>query len=165
MLAGDELRRRRVVNLRDSASEQMHVQPNGIDLSLDAVWRFAGPGSLGVDNANRALPPPAELAFDAEDWLELAPATYGIRYAEWVEMPADCGGLCFPRSSLLRMGVSVPTAVWDAGYGGRGSGLLVVSNPHGVRLQRGARIVQLVLFRLTEKASTGYAGRYQHEGC
>jgi dUTP pyrophosphatase len=164
VLAGDEMRRRQVVRLRDPATEQTHVQPNGVDLSLDVVWRFAGPGVLGVDNADRVLPAQAELAFDAAGWLELPPATYGIRYAEWVEMPADCGGLCFPRSSLLRMGVSVPTAVWDAGYGGRGSGLLVVSNPHGVRLQQGARLAQLVVFRLTEVARAGYAGQYQHEG-
>jgi deoxycytidine triphosphate deaminase len=38
-----------------------------------------------------------------------------------------------------------------------------VSNPHGVRLQRGARIVQLVVFRLTAAAGAGYAGSYQHE--
>ena len=62
------------------------------------------------------------------------------------------------------MGVSVPTAVWDAGYAGRGSGLLVVSSPYGLRIQHGARIAQLVLFRLTEPASTAYAGQYQHEG-
>src|SRR2546425_5593991 len=102
-----------------------------------------------------------ELAFDADGWLELSPGTYGIRYAEWVAVPVDCGGLCFPRSSLLRMGVYVPTAVWDAGYAGRGSGLLVVSNPYGLRLRHGARIAQLVLFRLTEPAASAYAGEYQ----
>jgi dUTP pyrophosphatase len=164
VLAGDEMRRRHVVSLRDAAAAQIHVQPNGIDLSLDAVWRFQGAGSLGASNADRTLPAQEELAFDADGWLELPPATYGIRYVEWVEMPLDCGGLCFPRSSLLRMGVSVPTAVWDAGYAGRGSGLLVVSSPHGLRVQHGARIAQLVLFRLTEPASAAYAGQYQHEG-
>jgi dUTP pyrophosphatase len=61
------------------------------------------------------------------------------------------------------MGATVPTAVWDAGYAGRGEGWLQISNLHGVRLQRGARIVQLVVFRLLEAASTGYAGAYQHE--
>jgi dUTP pyrophosphatase len=158
------MRRRQVVRLRDAAAEQTHVQPNGIDLSLDAVWRFLTTGTLGVDNADRALPAREELAFAADGWLDLLPATYGIRYAEWVEVPVDCGGLCFPRSSLLRMGVSVPTAVWDAGYAGQGNGLLVVSSPHGARVQRGARIAQLVLFRLTEPASAAYAGQYQHEG-
>jgi len=164
VLAGDEMRRRHVVRLRGVQAEQAHVQPNGVDLSLDAVWRFLGAGTLGVDNADRTLPAQEELAFDADGWLDLAPATYGVRYAEWVEVPLDYGGLCFARSSLLRMGVSVPTAVWDAGYAGRGSGLLVVSSPYGLRIQHGARIAQLVLFRLTEPASTAYAGQYQHEG-
>jgi dUTP pyrophosphatase len=164
VLAGDEMRRRQVVSLRGSQAEQTHVQPNGIDLSLDAVWRFLEAGTLGVDNADRTLPAHEELAFDAHGWLDLAPATYGVRYAEWVEVPLDCGGLCFPRSSLLRMGVYVPTAVWDAGYAGRGSGLLVVSSPHGLCIERGARIAQLVLFQLTERALGAYAGQYQHEG-
>ncbi len=164
MLAGDEMRRLQVVRLRDPRAEQTHVQPNGVDLSLDAVWGFQGAGALGASNADLTLPAQAELAFAADGWLDLAPATYGIRYVEWVEVPLDCGGLCFPRSSLLRMGVYVPTAVWDAGYAGRGSGLLVVSSPHGLRVQRGARIAQLVLFRLTEPARAAYAGHYQHEG-
>ena len=124
------------------------------------MWRFAEPGTLGVDE--RSLPAREDVAPDRDGWFSLPPATYGIRYVEPVEMPTDCGGLCFPRSSLLRMGLTVPTAVWDAGYGGRGESLLIVTNPHGVRLQRGARIAQLVVFRLTS-ATTAYAGRYQGE--
>ncbi len=77
-------------------------------------------------------------------------------------MPLDCGGLVFPRSSLLRMGVHLPTAVWDAGYRGRGESLLLVVNPAGLRVQRGSRIAQLVLFRLTEQ-TRGYQGRYQED--
>jgi dUTP pyrophosphatase len=61
------------------------------------------------------------------------------------------------------MGLHVPTAVWDAGYAGRGEGLLLVTNPRGARLQRGARIVQLIVLRLTEPAGAGYAGAYQQE--
>lgn len=166
MLPGDEIRRLGIVDLldgdRQAGGEPRHVQPNGIDLSLGAVWRFAEPGSLGHADAARRLPSRQEVTFDADGWLDLAPGTYGIRYAELVAMPPDCAGLCFPRSSLLRMGLHVPTAVWDAGYTGRGEGLLLVHNPHGVRLQRGARIAQLVIVRLTG-ATTPYAGRYQHE--
>jgi dUTP pyrophosphatase len=157
VFSGDEIARRGIVSAADG-----HVQPNGIDLSVDAIWRFTSYGTLGRDE--RSLAPREDLAFDPHGWLELGQGTYGIRYAEWVALPNDAGGLCFPRSSLLRMGVHVPTAVWDAGYQGRGEGLLMVNNPSGVRLQRGARIAQLVVFRLTEAAPTGYAGRYQHEG-
>jgi dUTP pyrophosphatase len=159
MLSGDEIERLRVVELLDAA----HLQPNGVDLSLESVWSFSAPGWLGRLSASRRLPPRVSLEFDADGWLELPQGAYGIRYAEWIALPADCGALVFPRSSLLRMGVHVPTAVWDAGYAGRGEGLLEVSNPHGVRLEHGARIVQLVVFRLTQPARSGYAGSYQHE--
>ena len=151
------MRQRAIVELAAPAEQ---VQPNGIDLSVDAIWRFTDAGALGVHQ--RSLPAREELAPDQHGWFSLSTATYGIRYLEAVEMPTDCGGLCFPRSSLLRMGLTVPTAVWDAGYRGRGEGLLIVTNPHGVRLQRGARIAQLVVFRLTS-ATTAYAGRYQGE--
>jgi dUTP pyrophosphatase len=159
VLAGHEIRRLQV--LASSGPDQ--VQPNGVDLSLEAVWRFADAGVLGACADDRRLSQRVELTFGADGWLELAPGGYGIRYAEWVQMPADCGGLCFPRSSLLRMGAHVPTAVWDAGYAGRGEGLLLVTNPHGLRVQRGARIVQLVVFRLSTSPTMAYAGRYQHE--
>ena len=159
MLSGDEIKQLQIV--RTSLAE--HVQPNGVDLSLDAVWRLSERGRLGRSNADRRLPAREAVEFGADDWLELPAGAYGVRYGEWIEVPADCGGLVFPRSSLLRMGLHVPTAVWDAGYAGRGEGLLVVSNPYGVRLQRGARIVQLVLFRLTEAARAVYRGAYQHE--
>jgi dUTP pyrophosphatase len=161
LLTGDELKRRSVVVLDRDAIEQEHIQPNGIDLSLDAVWRFAGAGGLGRLGADRVLPEREVLTLDVNGWLALPPGTYGVRYAERVEIPADCGGLCFPRSSLLRMGLHVPTAVWDAGYQGNGEGLLIVCNEHGVRLQRGARIAQLVLFRLSGPVVSTYEGRYQ----
>lgn len=163
MLSGDEIRRLGVIDLATTAAQQALFQPNGVDLSLDELWRFSGAGTLGQTNAERHLPERLELVFDTDGWIRLEVGAYGLRYAESVDLPPDCGGLCFPRSSLLRMGLHVPTAVWDAGYGGRGEGLLIVTNPHGVRLQRGARIAQLVLFRLTELPSAVYAGRYQHE--
>jgi dUTP diphosphatase len=157
VLSGEEIRAAGVM-----AFDKGLIQPNGVDLSLDSVWRLTpGAGALGRSNSDRLLPSRELLAFDAEGWLHLAAGGYVIRYAEEVSLPRDCGGLCFPRSSLLRMGVYVPTAVWDAGYVGRGEGWLEVRNPSGVRLQQGARIVQLVVFRLTQPAQSGYAGAYQ----
>jgi dUTP pyrophosphatase len=163
MLSGAEIHRQDIIALVATADASAQVQPNGVDLSLDAIWRFAEQGALGVSNADRYRPAREELDFDAGGWIELSVGTYGVRYGERVALPNDCGGLCFPRSSLLRMGIHVPTAVWDAGYVGRGEGLLVVGNAHGARLQRGARIAQLVVFRLNEAAAEGYSGRYQHE--
>jgi deoxycytidine triphosphate deaminase len=52
------------------------------------------------------------------------------------------------------------TAVWDAGYEGRGEGLLEVY--HEVELEPGARIAQLVLAEATHEEQ--YDGSYQAEG-
>ena len=71
--------------------------------------------------------------------------------------------LARPRSSLLRSGAAVHTAVWDAGYQGRSQALLVVYHPGGYRVQRDARLMQLVFFRMETAASRGYQGRFQAE--
>jgi deoxycytidine triphosphate deaminase len=51
------------------------------------------------------------------------------------------------------------TAVWDAGYEGRGEGLLEVY--HTVELEAGARVAQLVLARADHEGT--YDGTYQGE--
>jgi dUTP pyrophosphatase len=51
------------------------------------------------------------------------------------------------------------TAVWDAGYEGKGEGLLQVH--FDVEVERGARIVPLVLARADHEAV--YDGSYQGE--
>ena len=147
--------------LRDREAQ---LQPNGIDLTLASVAAFRGPGTLAVDNRDRRLPEADELEFDAGGGLTLEPGPYLIRLNETVTLPADCMAYARPRSSLLRSGVAVHTAVWDAGYAGRGVALLVVYNPAGFRVQRDARIVQLVFHRLAAATAAGYRGAYHGEG-
>jgi dUTP pyrophosphatase len=161
MLTGDEIRRLAIVAPTDGLRDEQ-VQPNGVDLTLDAAWHIEGSGTLGVAVADRHIPPRAPLQADAQGWLLLSVGAYGIRFREPVSIPLDCGGLAFPRSSLLRMGAQIPTAVWDAGYQGRAEALLVVHNPAGLRIQLGARIAQIVFFRLTTPTSP-YGGTYQGE--
>ena len=90
------------------------------------------------------------------------PAAYIITYNEIVHLPKNVMALATPRSSLLRCGVTINTAVWDAGYSGRSQSLMVVYNPQGFRLQRNARVLQLVFFELTGETE-GYQGVYQGE--
>jgi dUTP pyrophosphatase len=68
-----------------------------------------------------------------------------------------------PRSSLCRCGVSLVTAVWDAGYRGRSTALLHVVNPAGFTVERDARLLQLVFFTLNAATEFGYAGVYHGE--
>ena len=140
------------------------LQPNGVDLTLASVATFRGPGTLAVDNRDRRLPETDDLPFDTAGGLTLAPGPYLIRLNETVNLPADCMAYARPRSSLLRSGVAVHTAVWDAGYAGRGVALLVVYNPAGFRVERDARVVQLVFHRLEAPTAAGYRGAYHGEG-
>ena len=138
------------------------VQPNGIDLTLREVAMLQSAGRIAVSDRQRLLSDLAPLVFDGLGFIELVPGVYIVTYNEIVHLPKDVMALARPRSSLLRCGVTVDTAVWDAGYSGRSQSLMVVYNPLGFRLQRNARIVQLVFLRLTRETE-GYRGAYQGE--
>jgi len=138
------------------------AQPNGIDLTLREVALLQSSGKIAVNNSQRVVSDLAPLMFDGLDFIDLAPDIYIITYNEIVHLPRNVMALAKPRSSLLRCGVTINTAVWDAGYTGRSQSLLVVYNPQGFRLQRNARIVQLVFLRLTQETE-GYQGAYQQE--
>ena len=93
----------------------------------------------------------------------MEPGAYLVTLAEEVRLPGDVMAFGKPRSSLLRSGVAVHNAVWDAGYHGRSQALLVVYNPAGFSVAKGARILQLVFLTLDAPTSAPYAGRYQGE--
>ena len=144
------------------------LQPNGFDLTLRAVAGFAsdaggGGGAIGVDDGERVLPAAGELDFDGDGWVGLAPGPYLVTFNEVVSLPRNLMALGRPRSSLLRSGVALHTAVWDAGYAGRSQALLAVQHPAGWRVKQDARIAQLVFLPLAAPDDAGYAGRYQGE--
>jgi len=141
-------------HLDSVAPEQ--VQPNGVDLTLDTVFEQVSPGRIGTDG--KEIGDREEI--DADDGVfRLTPGGYVVRYADLIRIPEDHVGFLYPRSSLLRNSCMLDTAVWDAGYEGRGEGLLEVHHP--IELDAGARIAQLVL---AEAAHDGtYEGSYQGE--
>jgi dUTP pyrophosphatase len=144
-------------------SLEEQLQPNGFDLSLKEVSRLNSGGHMGSGPNQRELSATETLEFDPQGWLTLSLGPYLISFNEVVNLPLDLMALGRPRSSLLRSGVSIHTAVWDAGYRGRSQALLVVHNDQGYALQRDARLMQLVFFHLTQPTSQGYQGRFLGE--
>ena len=140
----------------------VQVQANGFDLTVRDVAVPQSAGKMTVDNSQRVLSALSPLVFDAFGNIELVAGIYIVTYNEIVHLPKNIIALGRPRSSLLRCGVTVGTAVWDAGYEGRSQSLLVVYNQMGFRVQKNARITQLVFMELTED-SEGYNGVYQGE--
>ena len=144
-------------------SLDQQLQPNGFDLTLCQVARLTSAGYMGNGPDQRGLSDTMRLEFDLQGWLHLAAGSYLITFNEVVNLPLDLMALGRPRSSLLRSGVSIHTAVWDAGYRGRSQALLGVYNPHGYRVQQDARMLQLVFFRLEQPLNQGYQGRFLGE--
>jgi dUTP pyrophosphatase len=166
MLSRDELRDRTdrkaplVGNMIDRDTQ---LQPNSVELTLRSVGTLNGPGAIDFDNSQRQIPDSENIEFDAEGWILLAPGTYKVTFNEIVDIPLDLAAIARPRSSLLRCGVTVESAVWDSGYKGRSESMLVVHNPYGFRVKRNARLLQLVFYSLHREVSQGYNGRYQNE--
>jgi dUTP pyrophosphatase len=141
---------------------EQQMQPNGIDLTLREIALLQSSGRIAVEDSQRLVSDLAPLVFDGLGFIDLVPGAYIITYNEIVHLPENIMALARPRSSLLRCGVTVNTAVWDAGYSGRSQSLMVVYNPQGFRLQQNARIAQLIFLRLSQKTE-GYQGAYQGE--
>jgi dUTP pyrophosphatase len=149
--------------LTDWLDLEQQLQPNGFDLTLREVGRYEGVGTIARENAGRRLPEVVPLPFAADGFLDLAPGPYQIIFNEVVDLPNDVMALGRPRSSLARCGAAIHSAVWDAGYHGRSTSLMVVGNPAGFRVERDARLLQLVFFALGEAVADGYRGAYQGE--
>jgi dUTP pyrophosphatase len=139
------------------------LQPNGIDLTVREVSAFSSRGNLTETNEGRELSKTTLLVFDARGGVDLLPGAYLIMFNEIVNLPNNVMALARPRSSLNRCGVSVHSAVWDAGYSGRSQSMLVVYNTHGFRLHKNARVMQLVFMYTTHDVGRGYNGQYQNE--
>ena len=166
MLSHDELVS--LINKKPPLVEQMldpdiQVQPNGVELTLQRAEEHRGSGAIAFDNSERKLPETKNLDFDREGWLNLPQGSYKIVFNEIVNIPKNIAAIAKPRSSLLRCGVTVETAVWDAGYSGRSESLLVVYNKNGFKVKKNARILQLLFFKLGEEVRHGYSGVYQNE--
>ncbi len=143
--------------------QEVQVQPNGIELTLQHIEVHEDCGAIAFDNSERKLPQTRNIEFDEEGWVHLQQGIYKIVFNEIVNIPKNIAAIARPRSSLLRCGVTVETAVWDAGYSGRSESLLVVHNENGFNIKKNARVLQLLFFMLGEEVEEGYSGIYQNE--
>lgn len=132
-------------------------QPNGVDICVDWIAEPTGGGAITRDGKTigdrTALEP-------VDDQFELSPGVYVIGYRERISVPEGHIGFILPRSSLLRNGATLETAVWDTGYEGRGEGLVRIGAP--LSIEHHARIGQFVLASADHAGA--YDGTYQGEG-
>ncbi len=141
---------------------ELQVQPNGIEMTLKDVYVLEEAGKVDYDNSSRSIPNTTKLEFD-DGWIYLQKGYYKITFNEIVNIPKNMAAIARARSSLIRCGVTLETAVWDAGYRGRSECLLLVHNKEGFHVEKNARVMQLLFYVLDSAVEHGYAGMYQNE--
>ncbi len=132
----------------------------GLKLTVKKIYRIYGRGELWV--SDKKIPSYIE-APSSNNVYFLEPGAYIVRYNEYVRIPNGYIGLAIPRSSLLRMGATLHTAVWDPGYEGMGVGLLTVYNDEGVIIERNTQIAQLIYLKMTGLTKFTYKGVFKGE--
>ncbi len=142
------------------------LQSNGVDLTVGKIYEFSNTaGKIAFDNSERELPETYEIKFNEDNWIYLPKGFYKTVFNEKVNIPKDIMAIGAPRSSLLRSGISIETAIWDAGYSGRSESLLIVHNDAGFYIKKNARLLQLIFIKLSKVSRSGkaYAGVYYLE--
>lgn len=159
ILSGLEVVTRQLVrNLRGVAQQQ---QPCGVDMTLRQVSEWTSAATIDFSNTKRQAAKISILPFDTTSHtITLQPGAYLIDFNETVQIPRNCMGSVFPRSSLWRSGVGINAGVVDAGYEGAMGALMEVKNPNGIVLHKNAKLAQIVFEEMGETVE-GYCGIYQ----
>ncbi len=162
VLCKEDIRKRIIHDrlIEDYIDLDIQLQPNGFDCTLRKIARVKGVAK--IDFHSKELPEVEELDFNKDGWIFLPKGFYRAYLNEIVNLPRNLMAFGRPRSTLVRAGANILTAVWDAGYKGRSEVGLVVYNENGIWLKKNARIMQLVFVKLSGEAEP-YAGSYQHE--
>ncbi|UCG02083.1 MAG: hypothetical protein JSW11_21130 [Candidatus Heimdallarchaeota archaeon] len=140
---------------------QGDVQPNGIDISIGKLFKLTGEVKLISEKKIRKYPELHELEPLNSFWC-LDPGSYLVEVAEEIMIPNDAIGYVAPRSTLLRMGATVYSGIWDKGFQGvgnnRGRILLQTSLPFQIHIS--VAIAQMIFISAVDD-KTVYQGNYQ----
>jgi len=140
---------------------QGFVQPNGIDISIGRLFRLSGAVKLNSEKEHRQYPDLYELK-PLNNYWQLNPGTYLVEVAEEIVIPNDAIGYVAPRSTLLRMGATVFSGIWDKGFKGVGNnhGRILLQSSLNFQIHISVAIAQMIFVSAVDDKSV-YQGTYQ----
>ncbi len=157
ILSGDEISNLIQKIIETDSGEQR--QPAGFDVTLNKIYSYSQkPYTLGISKGENSEV--AEVSSN-DSYYELEKGAYLVELNEITSIPKDAIGILLPRSTLLRNGLDLRTALFDPGYSGQPKVMMVCHRP--ARVQRFARIGQLIIFRSAGGFNSLYSGQYQGE--
>lgn len=143
--------RRTIASLVDHRLDIEQIRPASVDLTLGGIYNFSSSvdirGVLSIDDFFRNLESEGKrVDFNSNGAINLPKGAYIIRFQERMK---SFPGMAFllPRSTLFRIGCNVEMRIIDGSSPEDGYfSVLRVLNPYGLRLERGARVAQAVLY-------------------
>jgi len=158
ILSGDEISL--LVNKIIAVDSGEQKQPAGYDVTVSNVQSFPKTRfTLGIEKGeNSSL---TQVPLVDGNYFDLEPGAYFVELNEITSIPPDAIGILLPRSTLLRNGLDVRTALFDPGYSGQPKVMLVCHRP--ARIQKFSRIGQLIILKSDREFASKYSGQYQGE--
>lgn len=140
----------------DSADQ---VQPNGVDLTVKAIYRVHGKVVVPREGKVKAEMLVQPLEMKDGYWVieHRSQEMYFVDFFETIYVPDGYVADLKTRSSLVRAGIDVVCGLWDTGFKGQLGCCLRVHND--VTLEYGARLCQLVVDEAQFRGAR-YTGRY-----
>ena len=139
------------------------IQPNAVDITVARVYALDKGAFMLSGNTKQALPRrtihPIKRQTDGIEVFRLKGGTYVVEFDQKVEMGATEAGIVVSRSTLMRNGVWMTSALYDSGYRGHMHAGLMVAPGIEFIFPRHERIAQFLCF--DAEALSQYAGAYQ----
>lgn len=140
--------------------EEAQIQPNGIDLRVISVSSVFGTARVPRDGKVDFSKMKVEELPWKDAYVSLKPGeSYVVNFREEISVRDGYCAIIVPRSSLLRSGNFVTSALWDTGFQGTLGGVIRPLNQ--VEIEYGARLAQ-VQFHEAKFRGDRYEGRYQN---
>ena len=139
-------------------------QPDGIDLRLGTVYemQYDEDKMYGISEDAKVLPNHIPIEPDVYPlgigWILEPHKSYILQVDRPIHIQKGSAQFYLPRSSLLRMGVNVATALGDTDFNGILSFLGINESEHEIFLGKGVRFAQLIDMRVDGSGS--YNGDY-----
>lgn len=142
---------------------EKQVQPNAVDLTIDKVWLLEKGVFMLDGDSKHSLPRravhPIVRQTDGNEFFRLKNGTYLVVFEQTVKMGPAEAGIVVGRSTLMRNGVWLESALYDSGYRGHMHAGLTVATGIEFIFPRHERIAQFLCFEA--EALRQYDGTYQ----
>ena len=142
-------------------------QPNGIDARLGQVYElgFDDETFYGISEDCKVLPEHRPIEPDVYPlgigWLLEPHKSYILQVDRPIHINEDSAQFYLPRSSMLRMGLNIVTALGDSDFNGHLSFLGINETDSPLFLEKGVRFAQIIDFEV--RGAGLYNGAYQEK--